>query len=111
MPDELGFSHAWRNRFDDTVREFITTAAHYIVKDIQEYESQSPEVRSNAEEITPERNQSEFPDNEYNGESSREFSDEQIRRTTRLARDHGFGGFDSGRAQNASYEDTQFFEL
>jgi hypothetical protein len=32
-------------------------------------------------------------------------------RTTRLARDHGFDAFDSGRAANATYEDTRFFEL
>ncbi len=36
-----------------------------------------------------------------------EFSDEQIHRTTWFARDHGF---DSGRAQNASYGDTLVFE-
>jgi hypothetical protein len=39
------------------------------------------------------------------------FSDQQIHRTTRLARNHGFDGFDSGRAQNTSYGDIQFFEL
>ncbi len=50
-------------------------------------------------------------DDEQDESGGAEFSDEQIRRTTRLARDHGFDGFDSGRAQNASYEDTQFFEL
>ncbi len=44
-------------------------------------------------------------------EGATEFSDEEIYRTTRLARDHGFGSFDSGRAQNAIYDDTQFFEL
>ena len=43
--------------------------------------------------------------------AGREFTDEQIYRTTRLARDHGFDGFGSGRAANATYEDTQFFEL
>lgn len=44
-------------------------------------------------------------------EATTEFSDEEIYRTTRLAREHGFGTFDSGRAQNATYEDTRFFEL
>ncbi|MFY4814918.1 transposase [Haloarcula sp. AONF1] len=111
VPDESVLSRAWRNRFDDAVREFVTTAAHYVVKEMQDYGPQLPEVRPKAEVITPERNPSEFPDDEDDGESSRDFTDEQIRRTTRLARDHGFGGFDSGRAQNASYEDTQFFEL
>jgi hypothetical protein len=43
--------------------------------------------------------------------AGREFTDKQIYRTTRLARDHGFDGFNSGRAANATYDDTQFFEL
>jgi hypothetical protein len=30
---------------------------------------------------------------------------------SRLARDHGFDGFDSDRGANATYEDTRFFEL
>lgn len=39
------------------------------------------------------------------------FSQVKITQTTRLAGDHAFDHFDSGRSQNASYEDTQFFEL
>lgn len=39
------------------------------------------------------------------------FSQVKIIQTTRLARDHAFDHFDSGRSRNASYEDTQFFEL
>jgi len=39
------------------------------------------------------------------------FGQDEIIQTTRLAREHVFGHFDSGRASNASYEDTQFFEL
>lgn len=31
------------------------------------------------------------------------FTSQEIVRTTRLARTHGFGAFDSGRAQNATY--------
>ncbi|TKX82466.1 transposase, partial [Halorubrum sp. SS5] len=37
------------------------------------------------------------------------FSQDEIVQTTRLARDHAYGHFDSGRASNLSYEDTQFF--
>jgi len=44
-------------------------------------------------------------------EATTGFSDEDIYRTTRLAGEHGFDSFDSGRAQNATYEDTRFFEL
>ncbi len=39
------------------------------------------------------------------------FSQDEIVQTTRLARDHAFGYFESGRAANASYTDTRFFEL
>jgi hypothetical protein len=28
IPDESVLSRTWRNRFDDTTREFVTTAAH-----------------------------------------------------------------------------------
>ncbi len=39
------------------------------------------------------------------------FTDTEIYRTTRLAREYGFESFDSGRADNVTYEDTCFFEL
>nr|WP_238717537.1 transposase [Natronorubrum halophilum] len=39
------------------------------------------------------------------------FTDAKISRTTHLARDHTFELFDSGRAQNATYEDTRFLEF
>lgn len=44
-------------------------------------------------------------------ESQPRFTDAQISRTTHLARAHAFGSFDSGRAQNAMYEDSRFLEL
>jgi hypothetical protein len=62
------------------------------------------------EEVTDSKPESTDND-EQDDSGGAEFSDEKIRQTTRLARDYGFDGFDSGRAQNASYEDTQFFEL
>ena len=43
--------------------------------------------------------------------SSREFTDEQISRTTRLARKHAFESFDSERGENATYGDSRFIEL
>jgi hypothetical protein len=109
VPDEAVLSRSWRNRFDNGVREYVTVAAHYVVKEIHDYGPTVPVVRPKAEvtDLNPESAE----DNDQNESENDEFSDEQIRRTTRLARDHGFDGFDSGRAQNASYEDTQFFEL
>jgi hypothetical protein len=109
VPDEAVLSRAWRNRFDDGVREYVTVAAHYVVKEIHDFGPSVPAVRPK-EDVTDSNSES-ADDDEQDESGGAEFSDEQIRRTRRLARDHGFDGFDSGRAQNASYEDTQFFEL
>ena len=109
VPDESVLSRTWRERFDDGVREYVTLAAHFVVKEIHDHGPTVPAVRPK-EEVTDSTPES-AKDDEQDESTGGEFSDEQIRRTTRLARDHGFGGFDSGRAQNTSYEDTQFFEL
>jgi hypothetical protein len=109
VPDESVLSRTWRNRFDDAVREYVTVAAHFVVKEINDHGPTVPAVRPK-EEVTDLKPAS--PEDDGQDESTgATFSDKQIRRTARLARDHGFDGFDSGRAQNASYEDTQFFEL
>jgi len=110
IPDESVLSRTWRNRFDDATREFVTTAAHYVVKEIHDRDLNVPEARPKAEVVTPDQDPSALPDEPAEDEAL-EFTTEQIQRTTRLARDHGFDGFDSGRAANATYEDTQFFEL
>jgi len=106
IPDESVLSRAWWNRFGDGVREYVTVAAHFVVKEINDH---GPAVSA----VRPKEGVVESDDDSpaEDGKESRRFSDEQIHRTTRLARDHGFEGFDSGRAENASYEDTQFFEL
>jgi len=109
VPDESVLSHTWRKRFDDGAREYVTVAAHYVVKEIHDHGPSVPAVRPK-EEVS-ESNPESADDDEHDESVNTEFSDEQIRRTTRLARNHGFDGFDSDRAQNASYEDTQFFEL
>ena len=107
IPDESVLSRAWRQRFDASVREFITTGAHYVVKEIHDLDLGVPAARPKAEVVNQRRDSDDVTDSE----ASKSFSDEQIYRTTRLARDHGFDGFDSGRAENASYADSQFFEL
>jgi hypothetical protein len=107
IPDESVLSRAWRQRFDAGVREFITTGAHYVVKEIHDLDLGVPAVRPKAEVVDQRRDS----DDVTESEASKSFSDEQIYRTTRLARDHGFDDFDSGRAENASYADSQFFEL
>jgi len=106
VPGESVLSRAWRKRFDDGVREFVQTAAHFVVKEVHDRDFSAPCIRPKSEVVDEESRSTE--DDEAAG---REFTGEQIYRTTRLARDHGFEGFDSGRAVNATYEDTQFFEL
>jgi hypothetical protein len=110
-PDESVLSRTWRNRFTNGVREFITTAAHYVVKEIHDRDISVPEVRPKEEVLTQEKDPHTCSDEDTEAEADNDFSDEQIFRTTCLARDHGFDGFDSGRAENASYKDIQFFEL
>jgi len=104
VPDESAFSRAWRNRFDDAVQEYVQTAAHFVVKEVHDFDIPAPEVRPKTEII----------EDAHVAEDSTEdesFSQDEIVQTTRLARDHAFGHFKSGRAANASYEDTRFFEL
>jgi len=70
-------------------------------KEVHDRDISAPEVRPKSEIL----NDTEEAADSVEDES---FSQEEIVQTTRLARDHAFGHFDSGRASNASYEDTQF---
>jgi len=90
-PDESVLSRTWRERFDDGVREYVTVAAHYVVKDIHDYGPTVPAVRPK-EEVTDSTPESAADDDEQGESGGVEFSDERIRRTTRLARNHGFNG-------------------
>lgn len=104
VPDESAFSRAWRNRFDDAVQEYVQTAAHFVVKEVHDFDIPAPEVRPKAEIVDE-------PSVEEGSAKEESFSQDEIVQTTRLARDHAFGYFESDRAANASYEDTRFFEL
>ncbi len=104
VPDESAFSRAWRNRFDDAVQEYVQTAAHFVIKEGHDLDISAPEVRPKAEIVDD-------PPVEEDSVEEESFSQDEIVQTTRLARDHAFGYFDSGRGPNASYEDTRFFEL
>jgi hypothetical protein len=105
IPNESVISRTWRNRFDDDVRGYVTASAHCLVKEIHNETLSVPEVRP-LEEVKQSSEETTDP-----AENTTEFSNEEICRTTRLAREHGFGPFDSERARNATYEDTRFFEL
>jgi hypothetical protein len=105
-PGPSVLSRTWRERFDDDEREFVETAAHFVVKQSCDYDFAGPQIRPKSDVTTEET-----PENDSDEDSKTEFSDEAIVRTTRLAREHAFGSFDSGRARNATYEDVRFFEL
>jgi len=84
---------------------YIETAAHFLVKEVHDRDDlMAPVVRPKSD-VTP------ADDEQEDQERPGEFSDEEIRRTTRLAHEHTFGAFESDRAENASYDDSQFFEL
>jgi hypothetical protein len=104
VPDESAFSRVWRNRFDDACQEYVQTAAHFVVKEVHDFDIPAPEVRPKAEIV----DETPVEDRSSKDES---FSQGEVVQTTRLARDHAFGYFDTGRGANASYEDTRFFEL
>lgn len=103
IPDESALSWTWRNRFDDD--GYITANAYHWVKEIYNEDLSVPEARP----LKEVKQSSEGPSDP--SEDAIGFYNREIYRTTRLARRHGFDPFDSGRAQNATYEDTRFFEL
>ena len=105
IPNESALSRTWRNRFDDDVRGYVTASAHLLVREVYNEDLAVPEVRPLDEVRRSPEGDSEA------SKATTGFSDEDIFQTTRLAREHGFGPFDSGRAQNATYDDTRFFEL
>jgi hypothetical protein len=109
IPDESVLSRTWRKRFDAASRGFITTAAHFVVKEVHDTNVEVPEARPKEEVLTPRRDPHTFSDGDEDADDG--FTDDQIHRTTRLARAHSFDAFESGRAENATYEDTRFFEL
>jgi hypothetical protein len=104
VPDESALSRAWRSRVDDKTQEYIRTAAHFVIKEVHDRDITAPVVRPKAAIVDDTEEDVDSVEDEH-------FSQDKITQTTRLARDHAFGHFDSGRASNASYEDTQFFEL
>ena len=120
MSDESAFSRAWRSRFDDATHEYIHAAAHFVVKEVHDHSISAPEVRPKAE-IVDDMQEDADPVKYLRVKprgtrpaqpvEDKSFSQDEIVQTTRLARDHAYGHFDSSRASNASYEDTQFFEL
>ncbi|MFC6722962.1 transposase [Halobium palmae] len=107
MPGESVLSRSWSNRFNETTQTFVTTAAHYLVRTIHDRDLPVPEVRPKEEVADSRKSEAE----EAEPDSGDEFDDGTIYQTTRLAKEHGFGSFDSGRAGNLTYNDNRFFEL
>ncbi|SEM04643.1 transposase [Haloferax larsenii] len=109
IPDESVLSRTWRHRFDHATREFIKRGAHLLVKEVHKDGLSVEKVRPKHEVVSPpERDVKESKKAEAEGAG---FDEKEISRTTRLAREHCFSPFDSGRADNSSYDDSRFFEL
>lgn len=60
IPDESVLSRTWRNRFDEAIREFVTTAAHYVVKEVHYRNLCVPEARPKEDVVTPRRDSDDF---------------------------------------------------
>ncbi len=43
IPDESVLSRTWWNRFDDGVREYVSVAAHFVVKEVHDYGPEVPQ--------------------------------------------------------------------
>lgn len=71
--DESVLSRTWRNRFDDGVREFIRSTAHFVVKEVHDREVSAPAVRPRNEAVD-EQNRSP----KDNGAAGRGFTDERL---------------------------------
>ena len=79
IPDESVLSRTWRNRFDGDARKFVTTAAHYVVKEIHDRDIDVPEARPKTEVVTSDQDPSAFPDGS-NEDGTAEVTTEQIQR-------------------------------
>ena len=97
-PTQQTISHTWRRRLSLTDRRAIKATA----ASIREIAAEHDVVRTG--DGTSE------DDNREAVDYSR-FSEEQIKRTIKLARDYGFSAFNTNRASNATYDDEVFFEL
>jgi len=95
IPTQQTLSYTWRHRFDDDLRRFLLTAS----RGIREEAIQQDVLRE-----SPSRERS---DDEGHSEisSSKELTEDRIRRVMRAARDHVFPAFDTGRAANTTYSD------
>ncbi|SEL78500.1 transposase [Haloferax larsenii] len=109
IPGKSVLSRTWRHRFGHATREFIKRGAHLLVKEVHKDGLTVEGIRPKHEVVSsPERDVKESKKAEAEGAG---FDEKEISRTTRLAREHCFSPFDSGRAENSSYDDSRFFEL
>jgi hypothetical protein len=109
IPDESVLSRTWRHRFDYATRDFIKRGAHLLVKEVHKDGLSVEGIRPKHEVISPQEH--DVKESKKAKAKEARFDDKEISRTTRLAREHCFTPFDSGRADNSSYDDSRFFEL
>jgi hypothetical protein len=97
-PTQQCISYTWNTRFSPELRTLIETTATGIQETAREHDVY---VAGLPEE----------PEDDEEEQSSRRFSEKQVIQNTRLARQHAFPAFDSGRANNAKYSDNHILEV
>jgi len=95
VPTQQTLSYTWRHRFDDDLRTFLSTTGRGIREEA---------IEQGVLRESPSRERSDDEDRSESS-SSKELTEARIRRVMRVARDHVFPAFDTGRAANATYSD------
>lgn len=95
-PRQQTLSYTWRHRLTLRTRQFVKTAAVGIRDELYEHGIVSRDL------APPEPDETDIDDE---GNPTEAFTSEQIMRTTRLARQHAYPAFKTGRASNAKYDD------
>lgn len=106
-PTQQTISRTWAERFDADLKRVIEAAAtgiRQVARDRGEFVHLLPEDEASALGSDP--NEADNPD----GDRGRDFSEAEINRTIGLARDVAFEPFDSGRAENATYDDVALMQ-
>jgi len=102
-PRQQTFSYTWNTRFSPETKRALDAAAKAIAsKAVEENVIRAELAPSDPDEET---------DLEDDGTPTREYKRKKTRRSVRFARKHAIPYFETARAENKSYSDTNIFEI
>lgn len=101
-PTRQTLTHAWDEVLSDVAKRTILSVSEQLVDTA--YENNDALDLRNPRRVNDN-------DSDLRERHVGEFSNNQIRKNVRLARDTVFGAFDSGRAANATYPESRFDEF